>query len=851
METCRPVPSGRMLPRVLFAIFVFLVWVWLPIPISAATAPDSRLAGRAVVQVLDEALSSGIRVVYTSSLVPPHLTVQREPNSRDPLPRVREILASHGLTLESAGEHVWVVVRDSRGVIEGRLVDAVSGQALPEVTIHVSPARRDIRTQADGSFFEMGLTPGPYRLSVEPDDAHQGATWTIEVRAGPPTVLDLRLEAVTSPLSEITVISSRYSLLADTPQPSLPLGAADMANQPALLEDALRAVRRFPGTAGNGVSSRSYVRGGDANENLVLLDGVPVADPFHLEGLPADFSLIDPAWIEQLDFYSGVLPIEYGGRMSSVTHLKSRRARQPFGGRASLGLLNVSAMLEGTLPRADSDWLVAARRSTLDLVAEALERDYGAPVMTDAVAQMHLRTGPRTTVAVGALGAVDDVDLRLPGNSELTTVDEEQGQVWAAIDHEWNSMRALSRLTLSGVSQKRRGLVADAETVSGELIDVRRIRTLTLSQDWRMPTPRDVEARWGWFYARSRGAYEYRKAVSFPPELVEAFGPTPTGDLTLAPQSEVQSFGAYSGAEWAPFEDWRIDAGLRWERHLFDTGQRQSTVDPRISLLYQGSPRTRWRVAWGYNSQFPTAAELPVERGVLRYDGVARASLWVLGWDHEFSADRALRIELYDKRVENPWPRLESRIDPLVLVPELEPDHTVIAPDRAHMTGIDIHLRARLGEAWQGWLSYSGSRAYDIIAGRSERRSWDQHHALGVGLTTERWGWTWTGVLAAHSGWPTTPLAVSESGEIVLGPRNSARLPWYGTIDLRAQRTFPLAHGALRVSAELTNLTNRKNICCATLDFERDPSGALMPQVRRETKTLLPLVPFFSVAWEF
>jgi hypothetical protein len=163
--------------------------------------------------------------------------------------------------------------------------------------------------------------------------------------------------------------------------------------------------------------------------------------------------------------------------------------------------------------------------------------------------------------------------------------------------------------------------------------------------------------------------------------------------------------------------------------------------------------------------------------------------------------------------------------------------------------GIDVHFAATLGDDWSGWLSYSASRARESIAGRSQPRSWDQRHALGVGLATQRWGWTWTGALTAHTGWPTTPIHVFEDDEIALGARNSTRLPWYGTLDIRAQRSFELTHGRLQVSIELTNATDHRNYCCSSLEFERDSTGTLVPQVQR--KLLLPIVPFVTLAWEF
>jgi len=806
-------------------------------------------AGRALVQVLSEVADRGLRVVYSSALVSPDLTVRREPGSADPLARIREMLAEHGLTVQPAGGEVWVVVRDDLGAVEGSVTDAATGQGLGDVHVHLASSDRDVRTRADGTFFLWDIPPGRHRLVIEPGENRPGANRLVEIRPGRPARVDLSLESAPAPLSEVTVTSSRYTLFADASQPPLTLDSHDLATQPALFEDALRAVRRFPGTAGTVVSSRSYVRGGDSDENLILFDGVPIADPIHFEGLPADFSVIDPAWIEQLDFYSGVLPIEYGGRMSSVTSLQSRRASQSLGGRASLGLVNTSALLEGTLPREDSDWFVAARRGNLDLVAETLDRDYGRPVMADGIAHLRMRTGSKTTVALGVLGGADDVAVSVPDEFESTVVDTEQAQAWVTVDHEWSRARALTRLIVGGVSQERRGVVSDVETVSGQLRDRRRSRTATLSQDWQIPAEKRLTVRSGWLYSRARGDYNYRKTATFSPDVIAALGLTPIGDIALAPETEVQDVGAYAGAEWEVFDDLRLDAGVRWERHDFDTGQRDSAVDPRISLLYQINPRSRLRLAWGRQSQFPTAVELPVDRGVDQYDPAARTSLWVLGWDHEFSADRALRIEFYDKRVEHPWPRLESRIDPLVLIPELEPDHAVIAPDRAHARGIDVYWVATLDAAWQGWLNYSGSRVYDDIAGRSEPRSWDQRHALGVGLTTQRWGWSWTGALTARTGWPTTPVSITSSGAIVLGERNSARLSWYGTLDFRAQRTFDLTHGALRVSAELTNATHRENVCCSTLDFERDAAGTLSAQVKR--KTWLPTVPSVTVTWEF
>jgi hypothetical protein len=125
-------------------------------------------------------------------------------------------------------------------------------------------------------------------------------------------------------------------------------------------------------------------------------------------------------------------------------------------------------------------------------------------------------------------------------------------------------------------------------------------------------------------------------------------------------------------------------------------------------------------------------------------------------------------------------------------------------------------------------------------------RSWDQRHALIAGITTDHWGWNWTAMLTAHSGWPTTQLTATPDGDVLLGARNGARLPWYATLDLKAQHLFEMPRGKLRFSAELTNATDRANRCCASLDFSGDDDA---PQLDQDN--WLPLLPLLSVAWEF
>jgi hypothetical protein len=133
------------------------------------------------------------------------------------------------------------------------------------------------------------------------------------------------------------------------------------------------------------------------------------------------------------------------------------------------------------------------------------------------------------------------------------------------------------------------------------------------------------------------------------------------------------------------------------------------------------------------------------------------------------------------------------------------------------------------------------------------RRSWDQTHAVGGGLTWSSDDWLVTLAATYHTGWPTTPVRVIERDPapdgIELGPRNSARYPGFSSVDLRVSRDFVLPRGALTVFAEVTNALNQRNPCCTDFEYRYEADGSLV--LDREYRHWLPLVPSVGVLWRY
>lgn len=652
------------------------------------------------------------------------------------------------------------------------------------------------------------------------------------------------------PLEEVQVFSSRFTLEAQRAPEAFTLDALDLEQQPALFDDPVRGVRRFPGTAGTALSSRSFVRGGTPEENLLLFDGVTLRDPFHLPALPVDLSVIDPVIIGRVDFHSGVLPLEYGDRSSSVIDMRARPAARRFAGRVAVGTLNASTLAEGRLAGERGDWLAFVRRGTVDLVAGALEPELGRPLLVDALGSIRYRLPNESLLTLAGLGADDDVRLSMRDGTEVTVIESDRGYWWAALEQRLGAANTRTLLTHISSSVDRSGQLDDTAGSFGRVSDWRLLRVLELKQDWSLPLAQADTLRWGVSFRRDYAEYHYRRMTSFPEEIAALFARAPESQYAVAAKTSLRQYVAYAGVGETLGSRWRVEGGARWTLADYSTGQTTRAWDPRIGLMYQHSPDTRLRLSWGRMAQIWGADELPVERNRTAYDRSSSARVSVLAWEHDFAGGASLRAELYDKRVRDPHPRLENMLDPLVLVPELRPDEVFIDPDWSRATGLDVHATASLGERSSGWLSYSWSHARDVIDGREVARAWDQRHALALGVATAWRGWQWSGLLTVRSDWPVTPVpqATSATG-IAIGERNSERDGLFMTLDVGAERAFRLSLGSLHVAAELTNALARKNFCCTELEFATRADGTLTAQVKR--KYWLPAVPYVSVAWEF
>lgn len=649
-------------------------------------------------------------------------------------------------------------------------------------------------------------------------------------------------------LEEVVVQASRYTLAPVQPNASHTFLTHDQLTAlPRLGDETLRTVQRLPGASANGFSSLAAIRGGDPSETAILLDGLRLYEPFHFKNFLQPVSLLDSRALSQVDVYAGGFPVEYGERMSAVVDAHSVHPTGPAYRELGLSLFHASGLFSTAFDDDRARVLVSARRSNLGELAQLSETDFGKPTYADGFLRLDYQAHPATVLRLNMLGSHDRITAQTSSQQESSRAEYHNYYSWGTLTHQWpRAGTSQVMASYTRVSNERSGRVDDPGHRVAQVRDFRKFQILGLRVDHRFPEMSAFEHRTGAEVRSLDAAYSYRSDVAF-----EAGYPFPEYPATATSRrTSLQPDGsesmAYWDTRWHFMPQWTLAAGLRVETQTYDHSGDSAQWSPRVNVLFELSPRTRWRASWGIFQQAQAINELQVEDGVESFYRAQRAEHAILSFEHTFGDRLDLRIEAYQKDYDDPTPHFENALDPLKLLPEAEFDRVRVAPESARVRGAEVLLNLRETRGWSAWLGYAWARAEDRIDGRNVPRSWDQRHAVTAGLRWSRAAWDLAITDSYHSGWPTTPVRMS-GATAVLGRRNTERLGAFNSLDFRLTRTLQLSRGHLDVFLEATNLLSRKNPCCSEYSFEEGDE----PQLVRETDEWLPLVPSFGVLWRY
>ena len=449
-----------------------------------------------------------------------------------------------------------------------------------------------------------------------------------------------------APVVTIGVAESRRIFEVQPMMGSLDIGVKELASAPAPFGgDLFRTLQLLPGVeTKNDYAAGLNVRGGESDQNLILLDGYPVYNPFHLGGLLGTF--MDPM-ISKVELLAGAQPVRYGERLSSVLDVRSAEAdRSGLHGTADVSLLAASATVGSAFDDGGS-WMIGGRHTYADVIANLIKRNSLPYGFSDA--QGHLSR----PVFGGAV-----LSITAYGGSDGAMVNQDND----GLSVSWGN--SLIGATLSKMIPERKVLLGILPVDSISL--VQRASLTTFNATAAMPSSffdleehvRDVRASGsaslftasldhsvGYEISVQHTAYSMRAPIT----SVTNFLPQGSLNQMLTPVS-----GWYD-ALWHAMPRMIVDAGVRVDA-VGGTGW--TGVSPRISVKYFLTDNLALVAATGSYAQWlhsllqEDAPVQPMEFWIAssRTLPVSRAWQSSLGAEAWTSATRQLKVEAFYKK---------------------------------------------------------------------------------------------------------------------------------------------------------------------------------------------------------
>jgi hypothetical protein len=623
-------------------------------------------------------------------------------------------------------------------------------------------------------------------------------------------------------------------------QPStVSLEAEELRRTPAVLEpDVVRVVQLLPGTVARNDYSIGYnVRGGESDQNLVLLDGIPVFNPSHLGGL---FSTFDPDAIQSTDFLTGGFPAVYSGRLSSVLDISLRPGRRDqLHGSGQVSLLSSKLLLDGPLPRGAS-FLAGVRRTYLDAAVDAFSDETLPYYFADGVARLDIPTGSLGHLAMSGYWGRDALDLRLVQPTESRDpLDLSFGWGNRLLGAKWGA--GLGKWRVQG-----KGALSEFASTLELLPDLVRFhnRVHLRTAGFTVEPPASGAHR----LTAGLGVERYR--ISYDLE-------SPTlGSVFLSTRFHPTVWAAFADYQWTPTRRLFLRPGLRMEQ--VPEAQFMGLA-PRIafkgfltpSLAVSGSAGRYYQPLHSIRDQ-----EIPVTIyefwvGADPWIPVGRADHLVLGLEAWSGGRFQATVEGYGKWYYNLQTQNQAND------PGVRGDEFVTTTGKAW--GLDVLLRLHSGKV-RGWVAYSYTRAEREAEGVRYPPGHDRRHTLNLVLQAPgplgselglRWGYgsplPYTPFLTQ---WerrrynPTEHVFEEPQEQPLAGPINSARFPHYSRLDLGFRWNFTKWGAHWEPFFQIANLYNRRNVFVYFFDYGNAPPT-------RTGVSQLPFLPTFGLEVRF
>lgn len=781
-------------------LYIFFLLICLKTATQAQTSfPDVRITIQEKEKTVEELLQiieskSGVSFAYSTSFLPKDqkisITAEQKPLSEI----LDEVLL--GLSIDYQWVEQKVVLRKSAEkssithyTISGYVRDKVNGENLIGATIQVKDTYIGNITNAYG-FYSLTLPAGRYQLkfSYVGYESHE-----IPVVLNKSMSIDIPITPQYSFLDAVVVAPTDSALqIEQAISNALEIDASRVMTKPSALGDAdlIKSLDVIPGVQLFRDGSTFFnVRGGDRDQNQMLVDDAPIYNPAHFLGL---FSVFIPEAIKDVKLYKGNAPAEYGGRVSSVMDIYTKDGNlKEFNLNGSIGLVSSRLSAEGPIKKEKSSYFLSGRRSHVGGIIRGLGAEFDQFYFSDFTGKVNLQLNQKNRLFVSTFLSKDEflADGGLRWGNKAGTI-------------RWNHLFG-NRLFLNTTfytSKYEYNLIARRD-----IIWKNNINNASLKTDFI-------------FYKDPGSTIKFGLRLSghhFNPGNIEDFA---GNQYDFVPKRNASESSLYFSHDKQLGNKWSLNYGFRlssWtnfgrtieyeisEDHqivdstIYDTRasyNEYSNLEPRLNLTWNflhghflkfNYSRTAQYINLISNSISPfnnLEVWLPASVNIKPQLGNQIS----LGWIHH-NQKWKLEVDAYGKVLNNQLDYTDQA--QLLLNPHLEAE---LRAGDSWMYGIEGTLTKNTGKL-TGWLSYIYSRSFrnipGINGGRTYPTLWDRPHQFLLSinyLQSKRLNFSGTFLMSsgAPSSRPTAYYQYAGRTVPVYSSRNNSRLPTYHRFDV-------------------------------------------------------------------
>lgn len=758
--------------------------------------------------------------------------------------------------------------------IKGTVIDKASRQPLEFINVLILGLGRGAVTDAEGHFNIQEVPPGIYRLQASAVGYKTVLTPEYIVSTKDLTI-QIETEENLTELEGVTVTASPFRRDLENPVGLRIIGLQEIEKSPGANRDISRIVQSYPGVAFSPAGYRNdlIVRGGSPSENRFYLDGVEIPNINHFSTQGASggpVGIINADLIREVNFYTGAFPADKGNSLSSVLDFKLRDGDMERNSlKATLGASEVSLASNGHLGKKTS-YLVSVRQSYLQFLFDMLGLPF-LPTFTDAQFKLKTRFNTTNELTVLGLGGIDNMKLntKLDGEkaeyilSYLPKIQQETFTLGAVYRH-YAGAHVQSVVISHSYLNNRNTKYLNNDESSAENLSLK-LRSVEQETKFRI----ENASTFGNWKVNLGANLDYSQYTNTTFQRVYIDGGKTFDYHTYLGFWRWGLFGTISYA--TPDERFTTSLGIRTDANNFSSGMKgmSDQLSPRLSLSYRLTDGVYLSGNAGLYYQLPPYTGLGFKDNngklvnkYLRYMRVSQESIG-LSWRPHNTFE--LSIEGFYKKYDKiPF----SIVDGIPLACKGN-DYGVIGNEALSSTSQGRAYGAEILMKWLIAKKLNLSSSFTLF--KSEYRNnkeseyiasaWDNRYIFNMsGTYNFPHNWSLGMKVSCIGGAPYTPYDIDKSSLVTAwnaqgrpyydyGQYNTRRLPAFGQLDVRVDKTFYLKRCMLGFYIDLQNVTNSKfrqpDILMSTGVIE-NPSAPIAEQrykmkyISQKSGTLMP-----------